>query len=130
MVADGIKPELVYATNKLMLAMEFESEGNTEAAEKAAMQGVKRLIEVADNPNIWPWERGFIADLRGAIPHRLTGKVLDEINKYMSGRHVTTKLLSDMYNMMTEDEVYSKHPEGSMLRRRDVYYDFPDRRDE
>lgn len=130
MHAKGINPGLVYAANKLALAREFESRGDSEAAEKATRQGVRSLIRVADNPGIWLWERGYIADLRGSIPHRLTGIALDEMYKYMSGRHVTTKLLSDMYNMMTEDEVYSKYPEGNLLRRRDVHYDFPNRRDE
>ena len=130
MVEKRINPYLVYAADKLALAREFESRGDSEAAEKATRQGVRSLSRVADNPDIWLWEIGYIADLRGSIPYRLTGIALDEMYKYMSGRHVTTKLLSDMYNMMTEDEVYSKYPKGNLLRRRDVHYDFPNRRDE
>ncbi|MGC8538182.1 MAG: hypothetical protein ACP5MZ_04385 [Candidatus Micrarchaeia archaeon] len=131
MHAKGINPGLIYAANKLALAREFESKGESEAAERAAMKGVKRLIRVADNPNIQSWERGYVADLFGSIPDRLTSMTLEEMGKYISEKRipVVTEVLSREYDMLTEGEVYSKHPWKNMLRR-DIYYDFPNRRDE
>ncbi len=124
----SINPGLVYAAKELALAREFESGGDSEAAEKATRQCVRSLIRVADNPNIQSRDRRYAADLFGSIPYELIGVALDEMNRYMRGRLVTTKLLSDRYDMMTEDGVYSKHPWNRMLRRREVHYDFPDRR--
>ena len=80
----SINPGLVYAAKELALAREFESGGDSEAAEKATRQGIKSLMRVADNPGIQSLERGYAADLFEAIPDRFIGIALDEMRGCIS----------------------------------------------
>ena len=84
MVEKRINPDLVYAADKLALAREFESKGDSEAGEKATRQGIKSLMRVADNPGIQSLERGYAADLFEAIPDRFIGIALDEMRGCIS----------------------------------------------
>ena len=129
MVENRVNRDLVYVANKLALAIEFESEGSIEAAEKAAMKGIKMLIKVADDPGIRKSEKGYVSDLFGTMPDRFAGMALDEMRRYINSKSipVITGLLSKEYDIMSDGEVYSKHPWNNLLRR-DIHYDFPDRR--
>ena len=84
MVENRVNVDLVYVANKLALAIEFESEGSIEAAEKAAMKGIKKLIKVADDPGIRKSEKGYVSDLFGTMPDRFAGMALDEMRRYIN----------------------------------------------